>query len=220
MKEILLRKYCEWDNTQKVEKLLSQEIDIDLAYEDGLFFQLAVRNKNSKILETLLNHYQRTKLQANIDTITYKNSLTLIKEILHEVLENNEVSLEIEEIVSDYISEESEKESEEESEVEPKIEVGTKDAFSKNYPFAYKNILETAELISNRAKDTFEIPKIDLPPDLSNKASAYMALKKFQKTIQQIQPQVQQNIDNLYDAQKFIKEELNLKLLKRELEGC
>ena len=104
MKHIKLSDYISWDDNDKVVKMLNQHSDIDLTYDDGIFFKLAVKHNNVKIVKELFGYLNRTKLQIKeIDSIDYKLAKSKISQILQDAENSFEVSEEMQQVLAPYV---------------------------------------------------------------------------------------------------------------------
>jgi len=104
MKNILLSDYVSWDDTRKVSDMLNQHKDIDLTYDDGLYFKLSIKHNNIKILNSLLQHYEQTNLKGNSDSLEYKVAKYKLQQILQDAV--NTPSKEIQELLEKYLPKE------------------------------------------------------------------------------------------------------------------
>jgi len=104
MKNIILSEYISWDDNNKVRDMLDRHIDIDLIYDDGIFFKLAVKHNNVQIVEVLLKYLDSTTLQdLEIDNIEYKVVKNKISVILQDAENSFEVSEEMQQIIAPYL---------------------------------------------------------------------------------------------------------------------
>ena len=55
MKYIKLSNYISWDDAKEVKRLLEKEDDIDLTYNEGLFFKLAIKHDNNESIDIKIN---------------------------------------------------------------------------------------------------------------------------------------------------------------------
>lgn len=89
--EQLMYQYCKLGNSIEVSKLLNDVGgELDLLYQDGLFFTSAIHNENADILSVLLNHLKNTPIAYN-----------KIKDILHSI-DTSYISLKVQNILSEH----------------------------------------------------------------------------------------------------------------------
>jgi hypothetical protein len=104
MKNIMLSDYCRWNQPDKVKKLLEDSgKDIDITYDDGNFFRLAISKSSTEILNTLLNHFETTKLTGDKESISYKAAHYKLREILEKIVDEVDISPEIQKILNKYL---------------------------------------------------------------------------------------------------------------------
>lgn len=106
MKNILLSDYVSWDDTKKVSDMLDKHKDIDLTYDDGLYFKLSIKHDNNKILNTLLQYYEQTKLKENLDSLDYKVAKYKLQQILQSAANTFKLSKENQVALEKYLPQE------------------------------------------------------------------------------------------------------------------
>ena len=106
MKYILLSDYVSWDDTKKVSNMLNQHPDIDLTYDDGLYFKLSIKHDNIKMLNILLQYYQQTKLKGDLNSIEYKEANHKLQQILQDTANTFRLSKESQTILEKYLPQE------------------------------------------------------------------------------------------------------------------
>ena len=111
MKNILLSDYVSWDDTKKVSDMLNQYKDIDLTYDDGLYFKLSIKHDNSKMLNVLLQYYEQTKLKGNFDSIEYKVAKCKLQQILQDAENTFRLSKESQVVLEKYLLKEEDEDS-------------------------------------------------------------------------------------------------------------
>jgi len=206
--EYLLRQYCRFNLTQEVIDLLNQAVDIDLIYDNGMYFKLAIQNQNSKILEALLNCYTKTKLQK--DTEGYQFVLTTMNNMLYEFLIMYDASVEISETIDDYRSENNINDYE------------VYETPNKNFVIAYRNVLENCTQILNQSLSTpyaKEIKKIVLYEDFPGPYEAYSDFKHLQQDFDKVRQNLQQKI-GLIQEEKLSDYAGKLLILERMITRC
>ena len=100
-----LYNFCGWNDTKRVQELLDLFDDIDILYENGVFFDLAISKGNVEICKSLLNYFE-TK-QFPIKNSKYQEAREKLVEILENATDSVELSPEIKEVLSPYIDFES-----------------------------------------------------------------------------------------------------------------
>ena len=202
--EHALFQYCSWDLTDRAVEAICTDQNLDLTYEDGIYFKLAIKNKNNEILKALLEKYYYTKLQDTYCT-DYKISLNKLQDILVEASEICDIPLETQSLINEYI---------------PKVSQTsldkTDDILRKNYFTPYQGILDQQAIAIQKAKHTSYFNKlqtISLEPDLSK---IPVNLKTFRDNLYLIQQEVQKDIK---EAPLSDSENLSLRALNWSLEG-
>ena len=95
---------CRWNMPDKFSQLLDKNIkDIDLTHDEGLFFRMAISHNMKEILNILLQHYEKTQLSSDPETLEYKFSKHKLINILQDAVDAHDVSNEIQEILKPYI---------------------------------------------------------------------------------------------------------------------
>ena len=90
MKNIQLSNYCRWNDLVRVTKFLDENRDINISYEDGIYFKFAFRHNNSDMLDILLSHYyHQHKLETPIQDYSFeqKKAKQELLQILEECVE-------------------------------------------------------------------------------------------------------------------------------------
>ncbi len=202
--EHALFQYCSWDLTDRALEAICTDQNLDLTYEDGIYFKLAIKNKNNEILKALLEKYYYTKLQDTYCT-DYKISLNKLQDILSEASEICDIPLETQNIINTYIPK-----------ISPTSFSKTDDILSRNYFTPYQGILDQQEIAIKKAKHTSYFDKlqtISLEPDLSKIPAN---LKTFRDNLCRIQQEIQKDIK---EASLSDSEILSLRALNWSLEG-
>lgn len=95
---------CRWDTPHLlIEFLKDNAEDIDVTYDDGICFQIAIANSSISILDILIKHFEKTKLTGDKESSDYKASKQKISQILQNAIQSQDVSEEIRERLKDYI---------------------------------------------------------------------------------------------------------------------
>jgi hypothetical protein len=104
MKSIQLSNYCRWDEDKGVNKVLNEDRGIDVTAENGIYFRLAIKHNNIKILKTLLEYYENTQLQNEANN---QPTIFLAKQklqtILQDAVKSFDISREIQEVLVKYL---------------------------------------------------------------------------------------------------------------------
>jgi len=207
MHEDKLAQHCSERNLAEIQKLLEETEDqIDLTYKNGLIFRLAVSNSDSDTLDLLLNYYQQTQLQTDVDNPNYKSALTNITSIIFDILRTNQVTSPIQKIIHTYIPQKALEHFEK-----------TWTPYKKN-AIIYRHILEKVNIVLQVAKDTpyyDDLQEILLPPNLFDLSSAYFSSIKFQDKLKSTNKNIKDILINHPEENNLI-----LKALNYSIEGC
>jgi hypothetical protein len=84
-------------------KLLKKHSDLDITIEEGVCFSFAIKHKNVDMLNTLLDYYEKTKLQGDHDSMEYKIADYKLRQILQEAINSFDVCSKIQESLNSYI---------------------------------------------------------------------------------------------------------------------
>ena len=102
MKNIQLSNYCRWNNCASVTKFLDENGDIDMSYENGIYFKFAFKHNNNDMLDILLPYYYN---QHNLDkpiedySLEQKKSKQALLQVLEECVETYDLSKEMTEVL-------------------------------------------------------------------------------------------------------------------------
>ena len=93
---------CRWEMVLEVkERLIENPSDIDVSYDKGLFFQLALASDTTDLLKVLLDYYyDQHGLREKPET--YNIAQKEAKHKLFEILENSVISEEMQKTLDDY----------------------------------------------------------------------------------------------------------------------
>lgn len=86
---------------------------IDLTYDDGILFKIAIAHESTALLHVLLDFYKETKLEGKEDKLAYLH----LKHILQDAAEAHDLSLEIQKIIGPYVIEVEESDNENEQDL-------------------------------------------------------------------------------------------------------
>jgi len=111
-----LSHYCSWDQTENLDRILSQNVGIDLTYNNGIYFRLSIKHNNTKILNSLLQYYERTNLKGYFESIEYKVAKHKLQQILQDAVNTFTPSKEIQELLEKYLPKEEDSDPEQELE--------------------------------------------------------------------------------------------------------
>lgn len=101
---ILLSDYCSRSYVEKVKELLEHNPTIDIMQADGKYFTLAVARNSPAMLKTLIEHYEKTKLQGDSQSTEHKIAKEKLLGILEDAGSISNVSPEIREILDSYLN--------------------------------------------------------------------------------------------------------------------
>lgn len=177
-----LSNYCSWDQTENLDRILSQNVGIDLTYNNGIYFRLSIKHNNTKTLNSLLQYYEQTNLKGDFESIEYKVAKHKLQQILQDAINTFTPSKEIQEVLEKYLPKEEDSDSEQELEdiIMPTLNAGiittelTEDSLRKfeaetkeiNSTKIIENLLgfDTKEIQHSIEEDTTNI-NIDLSGD-------------------------------------------------------
>jgi hypothetical protein len=83
-----LSDYCRWNKENYLKQLFSEydHGEIDLLTEEGKCFFFAIKYQNVKMLQYLLDYYQKHFLSLERESMTYKMAQWRLKECLKDVV--------------------------------------------------------------------------------------------------------------------------------------
>jgi hypothetical protein len=111
-KKDFLYDYCRMNLPKQLKEFLGNNSkSIDITFEDGVLFQVAIAQDMKEILHVLLEYYERTKLQDDQETFEYKSSKHKLLIILQDAVDSCNPSKEIQEILNSYIGDTSDSDS-------------------------------------------------------------------------------------------------------------
>lgn len=96
-----LYNFCGWNDTKRAQELLDLFDDIDILYENGVFFDLAISKGNVEICKSLLNYFENKQFPTK--NTEYQEAREKLVEILENATDSIELSPEIKEVLSPYI---------------------------------------------------------------------------------------------------------------------
>ena len=100
----MLSDYCSWSDCKNVKRILLNNPSLDLTYREGIMFIFAIKKKNPKMLNILLEYYHKQNLQEDRETMNYKTALYRLRSVLEYAYDSVfEVTAEIKEILFRYI---------------------------------------------------------------------------------------------------------------------
>jgi hypothetical protein len=105
MKNIQLSNYCRWNDGASVTKFLAENRDLDMNYENGIYFKFAFKHNNNGILDILLPYYyNQHSLDKPIEdyNLEQKKSKQILLQILEECIETYDLSKEMTEVLKKY----------------------------------------------------------------------------------------------------------------------
>ena len=87
-----------------VVSLLNRVSGLDLTYDSGTFFKMAIENGNSDIVQVLLEYFEQNQLSSyKKDSYEYAILKGKLRDILEEATEYNELSSKMQDILSPYL---------------------------------------------------------------------------------------------------------------------
>jgi len=112
MKNRLLSNYCRWNDNKSVMEVLNQNLDIDLTYNDNVYFRLAFKNNNVEMLNSLLDYYEKTQLQGDSNTLEYKVTKHKLQQVLQNAINSVDISKEMQIVLDKYLPKEEDSDQE------------------------------------------------------------------------------------------------------------
>jgi hypothetical protein len=94
--------YCRRDYTEKAVAILEKSNDIDVFYEDGIFFKFAISKSNVEMCKSLLEYFNNK--QFPIHNQDYEEAKEKLTEILEGAIDGLELSQEMKEALAPYIN--------------------------------------------------------------------------------------------------------------------
>jgi len=109
--------YCNSLYCQGVTELFRDyHDDIDLTFDDGLVFDIAIARESVDLLKVLLDFYRETKLQDDPKSLEYKLAYIQLRHMLDDALETHSVRSSIKEVISPYLTNDEESDNEQDLE--------------------------------------------------------------------------------------------------------
>lgn len=128
MKHIILADYVSWDDTKKVSDMLNRYKNIDLVYDDGIYFKLSIKHDNIKMLNFLLQYYEQTNLKGDSNSLEHKVAKYKLQQILQDAVNTFTPSKEMEVVLEKYLPKEEDVNSEQDlSDFENLLGFGTEE---------------------------------------------------------------------------------------------
>ena len=93
-----------WKNKSLVNDVLSKNVDLDLLFDKGTFFNMSIENNSCDIVNSLLNYFNSNQLAkyttGSTEYLLLKNKL---RDILEVAIEDVELSQGMKEMLSSYL---------------------------------------------------------------------------------------------------------------------
>ena len=109
---IKLSNYCGWDQSGNVDRILNQYTDIDLTYDNNIYFKLAIKHNNTKILGILLEYYEKTQLKGDSNSLEYKVAKHKLQTVLQDAINSVDISEEMQVVLDKYLPKEEDSDQE------------------------------------------------------------------------------------------------------------
>ena len=93
--------YCRRDYTEKAVAILEKSNDIDIFYEDGIFFKFAISKSNVEVCKSLLEYFNNK--QFPVKNQGYEEAKEKLTGILENATDGIELSKEMKEVLAPYI---------------------------------------------------------------------------------------------------------------------
>jgi hypothetical protein len=103
-----LSNFCRWNDNNLVNKLLRENPDLDILYQEGRFLDFAIKHNNVKMLEELLAYFESTQLQGDSEELKYKVAKHKLQGILKDAVDTFKISQEIQVVLNQYIPQQDE----------------------------------------------------------------------------------------------------------------
>jgi hypothetical protein len=117
MKDIQLFNNCRWNESRSVSKILDNKSDIDLTYNNGIYFRFAIKHNNVEMLNTLLQYFEKTKLQGDFENqYAIPCAKQQLQQILQDAVKSFDISEKIQKVLDNYIPKEEDSDQEQEIE--------------------------------------------------------------------------------------------------------
>ena len=124
----LIRDFCCADDTNSVKQLLEIFDNIDILYENGIFFDFAISKGNVEICKALITYFEDK--QFPIKSTEYQEAKDKLIEILENATDSVDLSLEMKQILAPYVD------------FEGSNHDTLNDSFLEDYKVAFNEILE------------------------------------------------------------------------------
>lgn len=140
---------CSLNKFEKAIKMLVSYVnDIDLTYKDGTYFRQAIKYNNVKMLNTLLEYYEKKQLKADPEN---QYAIPLAKQklqiILQDAVKSFDVSSEMQEVLNQYLP------TEEDSDSEQELDDIVMPFFNKSIELTEDNLKKLASVENNQIKN-------------------------------------------------------------------
>ena len=92
--------FC-WNDIKEIKAILNTFEDVDILYKNGVFFDFAISKGNVEICKALITYFEDK--QFSIKNIQYQEAKNKLQEILENITDNIDLSLEMKQILAPYI---------------------------------------------------------------------------------------------------------------------
>lgn len=105
MKNIQLSNYCRWNDNKSIIQFFNKNDEVNMMYNEGIFFKFAFKHENSNMLHTLLDfYYDQYDLDQPIENYNFeqKEKKYNLLQVLQDCTETYDLSEEIEKTLQEY----------------------------------------------------------------------------------------------------------------------
>ena len=82
--------------------------ELDITYDKGIFFDFAIKYNNTEMLSILINYFEQTQLQSDIDSREYQLAKYNLRKILENAVDSFKISEEMAKVLAPYLPQEEE----------------------------------------------------------------------------------------------------------------
>lgn len=105
MKTIQLSNYCRWNDSKSVSQFIDNNNDINILYNEGIYFKFAFKHNNNDMLHKLIEfYYNQHNLAQPIENYNFeqKEKKYGLLQVLEECVESYGISKEIDKVLQEY----------------------------------------------------------------------------------------------------------------------
>ena len=98
--------YCRRNYTEKIIETLKEGKDINVLYQEGIFFRFAIKDNNLETCSALLTYFEQKQFPNKDDK--YLEARDQLQEVLENAICEREISKEMKQVLSPYLNFEDE----------------------------------------------------------------------------------------------------------------